>query len=108
MASPVALALDRYLAKTLEGSAITFDKAMDAVYAVDKTGGAYHRLFDGNHDVMGAWKAIVQAHPDNSWIENASGYLQALWKDVATPNGIPYVTLDKAKFDGIKEILHQS
>lgn len=81
---------------------------MDVVYAVDKTGGAYHRLFDGNHDVMGAWKAIVQAHPDNSWIENASGYLQALWKDVATPNGIPYVTLDKGKFDGIKEILHQS
>lgn len=72
-----------------------WDRAMDAVYNAGREHGNLHRLFDGGHSVTGAFEAGWNAGPDPSWIENVGGTLSAIWRDAATPQGMPFVTLSR-------------
>ena len=90
------------------GPATRYDKALDQVYNALGEHGADHRLFDGSHDLVGAWKTIAKAFPDEGWLQRAEGYVSALWKDMATPKGIPVVTWDKQAFDAIVGFLNET
>lgn len=109
LATDVALGLDRWMRAVFgSGRASPYDKALDLVYNTLRQHGGDHRIFDGSHDLVGAWKAIAKARPDDSWLQRAEGYVSALWKDMATPSGLPVVTWDKQAFDAVATFLNQT
>jgi len=69
-----------------------YDKAMDAEYLKTHLGGGNHRMFDGGHDLDGAWVAIRNASPDDSFAQEVIAYFQAIWKDITTAKGLPFDT----------------
>lgn len=83
--------------------ACAYDQAMDAVYNSSHVGGGLHRLFDGGHDLLGAWNACAEAARQNgdAFSEQVAGTLAALWKDCVTPMGLPLATWDKGAFDTV-------
>lgn len=79
-----------------------FDRAMDAKYITDHIGGSYHRLFDGNHDIIGAWKATGTVSENH--IDHFFGWLKGLWNDAITPRGLPYVSISKDTYQKIHTV----
>ena len=109
LATTTSIRIDRWLGEIFNGPATPFDKAMDTAYNTLKKYGADHRLFDGSHDLSGAWKAITKHAPEqDQWIHKAEGYVKALWKDVVTPKGLPVVTWDKEAFDQVAGFMERS
>jgi hypothetical protein len=104
LATGIAKDIDRWMREEFaSGSAGVFDKAMDAARVKMQEFGGDHRLFDGGHDLIGAWKTIVSAKPDDTLMQEAGGYLSAIWKDVVTPMGLPVVTLNREQFDAFAD-----
>ena len=86
-----------YWTKSLTESAATdFDQAMDAVYLKTHIGGNQHRLFDGGHSLLGSWQAGKAALGEDVTILD---WVLAYMKDLTTPMGMPFVTVDKTDFD---------
>ncbi len=101
LASSLATDLNGLLAGMVEGSATIYDKAMDAEYLATYIGGGNHRMFDGGHTVLGAFRAVRDASPDDTIVEEAMGFLQGLFRDMTTPKGLPLATWDKATYDEV-------
>lgn len=109
LATDVATRLDQWTRTVFaSGHATRYDKALDHFYITTGEYGADHRLFDGSHDLVGAWKTIAKAFPEEGWLQRAEGYVSALWKDMATPRGIPVVTWDKEAFDAVAGFLNET
>ncbi len=109
LATNLAAELDRWTRSAFaSGGASPYDKVLDAVHATFRRYGGDHRIFDGNHDPIGAWKAIAEAMPGEAWTQRATGYLSALWKDAATPNGLPLATWNKETFDTVAGSLNKT
>lgn len=110
LATDFALQIDRHMRDVFgAGKATIYDKAMDANYIATHVGGGDHRLFDGGHDLLGAWQAVSTAareHGDN-FTETVGHYLGAIWKDMVTPKGLPVVTWDKQTFDQVTAMLSE-
>lgn len=89
----------RWTKSLTEGAATVFDKAMDAKM---KSGirGPEHRMFDGGHTIAGSWEAVRNELPHDTKAQEIAGWAAAYWKDWTTPMGMPFVTLDKADFNG--------
>lgn len=83
-----------------EAAATVYDKAMDAEFIKTGIGGAEHRLFDGGHTIIGSWRAVQDALPDDTIVQEVIGWSSAYVKDWTTTMGMPIATLDKANFDG--------
>ena len=79
-----------------------YDRAMDAKYIADHLGGSYHRLFDGGHDVIGAWK-LTGSVSENK-LEHLLGWTKGLWNDVITPRNLPYVTISQETYNKLHEL----
>ena len=105
LASALSADLNGILASMVAGPATIYDKAMDAEYLATGIGGAYHRLFDGGHTILGAFRAVRDGSPDDTVIEEAMGLLQGLFRDMTTPKGLPLATWDKATYDKVSEFL---
>ena len=88
-----------YLGELTSSAATKYDKALDAIYLDTHIGGGYHRLFDGGHDLFGAWKRVSEVSQDDTFTEQTMGYVSALWKDVTTTRGLPFATVSKESFD---------
>ena len=101
LASSLAIDLNEMLQATVKGSATIYDKAMDAEYLRTSIGGGNHRMFDGGHTLAGAWEAVRGASPDDSFIEEAVSFLEAMFKDMTTPKGLPIANWDKATYDNV-------
>ncbi len=108
LASSLAIELNELLQQTVKGSATIYDKAMDAEYLRTATGGGNHRMFDGGHTLAGAWEAVRNASPDDTFIEEALGYVEALFKDLTTPKGLPIASWDKSAYDQVANDLQSS
>ena len=108
LASSLAVDLNELLGATVKGSATIYDKAMDAEYLRTFIGGGNHRMFDGGHTLAGAWDAVRGASPDDSFIEEAIGFLEAMFKDLTTPKGLPIANWDKATFDNVASYLQSN
>ncbi len=109
LATEIATSLDRWTRDVFaSGPPTRYDKALDQFYIDTGKYGADHRLFDGSHDLVGAWKTIAETFPDEGWLQRAEGYVSALWKDMATPRGIPVVTWDKEAFDTVAGFLNET
>lgn len=94
-----------YLGNLTRSPATIYDKALDAEYLRTHIGGADHRLFDGGHSIFAAWEKVRNASPDDSFRQEVVGYVSALWKDLTTVKGLPYMTVDKGKFETWVEAL---
>ena len=101
LASSLSVDLNALLAATVKGSATIYDKAMDAEYLNTFIGGGNHRMFDGGHTIGGAFQAVRDASPDDSLIEEALGFLEAIFKDLTTAKGLPLANWDKATYDQV-------
>ena len=108
LASALSTDLNALLQSTVEGSATVYDKALDATYLATHIGGGNHRLFDGGHTVAGAIAAVRDASPDDTVIQEAMGFVQAMFKDVTTPKGLPLANWDKATYDRVSEYLQSN
>ena len=105
LVSELSRDLNGLLANAVKGSATLYDKAMDAQYLATHIGGGNHRLFDAGHTVVGAFEAVRKASPDDTIVEEALGYLQAMFRDMTTPKGLPLANWDKASYDQVAEFL---
>ena len=101
LATDFAASSDRYLRNLFESAPTVYDKAMDAWREVSGHLSYDHRIFDGGHGVADAWNAVKTALPDDSFREETLGYMQAYWKDLVTPMGMPVLTLNKDYFDWV-------
>ena len=97
----------KHLEVVTESAATNFDKAMDSRYLETYIGGSNHRLFDGGHTLGGAWSNISKmcASTGCSTSEQINGYFGALWKDVTTPKGLPFMTMEKQTYDSLADKL---
>ena len=98
LASDLSSYLNGLLANVVKGPVTFYGKAIDAEYLATFIGGANHRMFDGGHSLLGAIKAVRDASPDDSVIEEVSEFLQELFRDMTTVKGLPLATWDKATF----------
>jgi hypothetical protein len=89
----------RWARDTIKGVDGKYDLAMDAEYLKTHIGGSNHRLFDGGHDPISAWQKVKGASDTDTFSQEVIGYVSGIWKDVSTPKGIPFVTLDKENYD---------
>ena len=85
--------------KVIDGVDGIYDKAMDAEYLRTHIGGANHRIFDGGHDLISAWKRVRDASGTDTFSQEVIGYVSAIWKDVTTPMGLPFSTWNKENYD---------
>lgn len=99
---------DRWLRDVVDAKATAASRAMDAEYLRTHIGGGWHRLFDGGHDLLGAFIATRSATPDDKLLQQLSTYATELWKDLATPNGLPVFTWKKESFDAFSGALQQN
>ncbi|MGI9558532.1 MAG: hypothetical protein ACR2NQ_02535 [Thermodesulfobacteriota bacterium] len=93
-----------------ESTATKFDKALDADYLKTGIGGGSHRLFDGGHTLKGAWTKIstMCAAEVCATREKFEGYMNALWKDMNTSKGLPFVNLEKETYDRMADWMTQT
>jgi hypothetical protein len=82
-----------------KSSATIFDRALDAEYIRSHVGGGNHRMFDGGHDLVGAWDAVRGVSGNDTLTGDIASYASALWKDVTTVKGLPFVTWSKGSYD---------
>ncbi len=87
------------------GSTTIYDKAMDAEYIATNIGGGYHRLFDGGHTIIGAFRAARAESHDDNIIQEALGTMQGLLRDVSTPNGLPLANWDYETYQRVADSL---
>ena len=99
LGTPAAAKLDRLLRDSIDAKATATSRAMDDAFIRTGIGGSHHRVFDGGHDVPGAFAAARSTHPDAGFARQLGEAVRELWKDMATPRGIPLLTLDKAQFE---------
>jgi hypothetical protein len=86
-----------------------YDKSVDAVYNATREGGSeLHRLIDQQHDLFAMWRAVKDALPNDSSIDEIGGYFSALWKDMATPQGIPFTSISREDYDALADALNQT
>ena len=94
-----------WLGELTKAPAKIYDKALDMEYLKNHIGGGDHRLFDGGHDIFNAWSRVREASPDDSFQQEVLGYISALWKDVTTTKGLPFITVSKENFESWVETL---
>ena len=69
LASALSADLNGMLAGMVAGPATIYDNAMDAVYLATHVGGGSHRPFDGGHTIPGAFRAVRDASPDDTIVD---------------------------------------
>lgn len=84
------------LAHWLNGPNTTvYDKAIDRVYLQTHVGGSsLHHLIDGQHDMVGAFRAAANALPDDSLWQEIAGTARHLGKDLFSVSGLPLFSLE--------------
>ena len=87
--------LSRRLTDHLSHQASTVgSRAMDYEYLRSHIGGNWHRLYDSGHSIAGSWKAVSEALPDLSRLEQLVTWANEYWKALITTRAMPVVILD--------------
>lgn len=97
--------LNKMLANLVKSAPTIYDKAMDAAYNETGIGGGLHRLFDGSHTLLGAYKAARNAQGDDGIVARAMGMTLGLFRDVTTPAGLPFFTWDQDTYHKVADAL---
>jgi hypothetical protein len=80
-----------------------YDRAIDSVYNLQRTGGSqYHHLLDGQHDVWGAFRAVQDVRADDAFAEELGQALEHIARDTTSVSGVnPFFSLTPDQFDQI-------
>jgi len=107
LASDIVSEIDKFASEAFKnGIPTVYDKAMDAVYNAANTGGGHlHRIVDGSHTLWGAWDKCREALPDDSFIEEVSGYFSALGHDLVTKAGLPVMNISQENYTELADWL---
>ena len=110
LASDFARHMDSWLGGMFnEGIPSMYDTAVDAVYnATYEGGGKLHRLFDGSHTLWGMWEKVRGASPDDTLLQEVTGYATALVKDLSSSIGLPLFGLSKSSYDQVAGFLNST
>ena len=103
MANGLSADINSLVQNMVKGSPTIYDKAMDAEFIATHIGGAQHRLFDGGHTIIGAFRAGHAASPDDSIIQEALGDDSGASQDVSTPSGLPLANWDYETYHRVAE-----
>ena len=95
----------KWLEKITNSKTSVYDKALDSNYLKTHIAGGNHRLFDGGHDLLGAWESATKALDNDSFSQEVIGYVSAIWKDITTVKGIPFITWSKEIYDNFSDWL---
>ena len=95
-ASDTGGALDTALAHAINTANTTiYDKAIDSAYLSTGVGGSrLHHLLDGQHDLLGAFRAAQAASPTDSLGSEIFGTAEHLAKDLFSKMGLPVFSLE--------------
>lgn len=92
-----------------ESAPTVYDKARDAFYNATNEGGSeLHRIIDYGHGILDSWNVVKDALPSDSTPEEISGYFSSLWKDMATPQGVPIVSISRENYDAMADALKET
>ena len=105
LASALSTDLNALVQNMVKGPATIYDKAMDAKFLETFIGGPAHRMFDGGHTVLGAIRAVRDASPDDTIIQEAMGFLEGMFKDMSTPKGLPLATWNSETYYELAEFM---
>lgn len=107
LASPAGDALARWTADTFNHNSTPYDAAIDAVYNETHIGGSVgHHLVDGQHSIAGAFEAAAGALPNDSLLDEVSGAVEHLLRDLASVSGInPVMTMSPDTLVGLQDTL---
>ena len=108
LANGLSTEINGLVQNMVKGSPTIYDKAMDAEFIATSIGGAHHRLFDGGHTIIGAFRAGHTASPDDNIIQEALGTMQGLLRDVSTPRGLPLANWDYETYQRVAESLESN
>lgn len=110
LASDFSREIEHWLADAVnKGAPSIYDQAVDAVYnATHIGGGKLHRLFDGSHTLSGMWDKVHGITDKDGPVEEIIGYFNTLWKDLATPVGIPLFSWSKESYDQVAGYLKET
>jgi hypothetical protein len=93
--------IDRLTEWITESAPTVYDRAADAIYNATHEGGKFHRIIDGSHSPVAMWEKVREALPDDTFIQEVTGYADALMKDLSTTQGIPIVSISRESYDAI-------
>ena len=105
LATGLADNMNQWLSQLAKGPPTIYDKAMDANYLETGVGGGLHRLFDGGHTLLGAFKAAKDAPGEDGVVHRAIGMMLGLFRDGATPAGLPFFTWDPDTYHRMADAL---
>lgn len=92
-----------------KGAPSIYDRAVDYVYNTTHIGGGkLHRLFDGSHTLWEMWDKVHGISDKDGPLEEIIGYFNTLWKDLATPVGIPLSTWSPEKYQQVAGFLKET
>jgi hypothetical protein len=99
-ASNSGRALEEFIARAINTpNTNAYDKAIDSVYLAQGTGGSrLHHLLDGQHDLVGAFRAAQSAYPHDSLAAEVLGTAHHLAKDLFSNMGLPVVSLEPQSY----------
>ena len=104
-ASSLFLEQNDKLFKFLEGtSPHQYSQIMDEVYNKTHIGGGFHRTFDGSHTMKGSYDAIKDSVGSVDPIQ----YVEAHFRELVTPEGIPLLTLDKQQHEAMSNDISET
>ena len=106
LASKLSEELNKLLQGMVKGSPTIYDKAMDARYIADHIGGGNHRMFDGSHTILGAFRAAREAPSNDNIFQEAWGTILGLLRDGTTPKGLPIRTWDPGTYKQVSDWLN--
>lgn len=105
LATSLADNMNQVLGQLAKGAPTIYDKAMDAEYLKTAVGGGLHRLFDGGHTLLGAFKATKDAPGEDGVVGRAMGMMLGLFRDGTTPAGLPFFTWDPDTYHRVADSL---
>ena len=95
--------LAKILAAEFNHNFDAYDKAVDAVYnAGQGSSSSLHHLLDGQHSIWGAFEAVRDVSPDDSFVTELFQASEHLMRDLCSVSGInPLFNMTKDTFDSL-------
>jgi hypothetical protein len=109
IAGPADESLARWLAGEFNHNFDEYDSAIDAAYNNTHVGGSvYHHLIDGQHDVLGAFRAVQDVSADDTWLTELCQACEHLLRDTMSVAGTnPFLSFTPDQFDQVADLVSQ-
>lgn len=105
--------IEKWLGHTFNSVSNVYTQAMDVKFLAGMSGQSewispkVHRIVDGNHTLTGAWDAVRDALPDDTFAEEVGNYFIALGTDLCSKSGLPLFTISKGSLNNITGSLQE-